>query len=71
VANTVAKANIVAKLLLRLSKRSLQGIHINSYEPSRLLILGEDVKLTISKQKLKTVLLALNAKLAFSPAFLR
>ena len=71
VANTVAEANIITKLLPRLSKCSLQGVHINSCEPSRLLIIDEDVNLTISEQKLKTVLLALNVKLAFSPTFLR
>ena len=68
-ANIVAKVNIAAKLLPRLCKLGLQGVRNNSCVPSGLLIVGEDVKLVISKQKLKTVLLALNAKLAFIPAF--
>jgi len=70
-ANIVAKANIAAKLLPRICKLSLQGVHNNSCVLSELLIVDEDVKLAISKQKLKTVLLVLNAKLAFSPIFLR
>ena len=46
---------------------SLQGICNNSCVSSGLLIVGEDVKLAISKQKLKIMLLALNTKLAFIP----
>ena len=70
-ANTVAEANLAIKLLSSLSKLSLHGVRINSCEPSGLLIVDEDIEFIISKQKLKTVLLALNAKLAFSLALLR
>ena len=70
-ANTVAEANLAAKLLPRRCKLSLQGVYNNFCEPSRLLIVDEDVKLAISKQRLKTVMLASNAKLAFNPAFLQ
>ena len=69
-ANTVAEANLAAKLLLRLSKLSLQGVCNNFYEPSGMLIIDEDIKIAISKKRLKTAMLALKAKLAFSPAFL-
>ena len=69
-ANTVAEANLTAKLLLGLSKLGLQGVCINSCKPSGLLIVDEDIEFAISKQKLKTMLLALNVKLVFSPAFL-
>ena len=34
---------------LILSKLNLQGAHDNSYEPSRLLIVDEDVELAVSK----------------------
>ena len=44
------KANLAAKLLPRLSKLNLQGVHINSCEPNGLLIVDKDVKFTISKQ---------------------
>jgi len=70
-ANTVAGANLIGKLLLRLCKLNLQGVRNNSYEPSGLLIIDEDVKLVISKQRLKTVMLALNVKLEFNPVFLQ
>ena len=70
-ANKVAEANLAAKLLLRLCKLSLQGVRNNSCKPSGMLIIDKDIKLAISKQRLKTVLLAPNAKLAFSPASLR
>ena len=53
-ANTEAEANLATKLLPRLSKLSLQGVHINFCEPSGLLIVNEDVELAISIQKLKT-----------------
>jgi len=46
------------------------GLRINFCEPSALLIVDEDIELAISKQKLKIVLLALNAKLASSLMFL-
>ena len=46
------------------------GCRNNSCEPSGLLIVDEDVKLSISKQRLKTVTLASYAKLTFNPAFL-
>jgi len=69
VANTVVEANITAKLLSRLCKLNLQGVRNNSCVPSGLLIVDEDVKLTISKQKLKAVLLALNVKLTFILVF--
>ena len=36
------------------------GVRNNSYEPSEVLILGEDVKLAVSKQKLRVVQQALN-----------
>ena len=69
-ANIVAEANLTAKLLPRLCILSLQGVHNNSYEPSGLLIVDKNVKLAISKQRLKTVMLVPNTKLAFNPAFL-
>ena len=68
--NIVAEANLAAKLLSRLNKLSLQGVRNNSYEPSGLLINVEDVKLAISKMNLKTVMFAINVKLAFSPTSL-
>ena len=68
-ANTEAEANLVAKLLPRLSKLSLHGVCNNSCEPNRMLIVDEDVKLPINKERLNTMLLALNAKLTFSPMF--
>ena len=69
--NTVAEANLATKFLPRLSKLSLQGVRSNSYEPSGMLIVGKVFKLAINKQRLKTVLLTSNTKLAFSPAFLQ
>ena len=62
--------NLTVILLSRLSKLSLQGVRNNSYELRGLLIIDKDVKLVVSKQKLKTVLFALNMILAISPAFL-
>ena len=53
-ANTVAEADLVTKLLLSLCKLSLQEDHNNSCLPNGLLIVNEDVKLVISKQRLKT-----------------
>ena len=70
-ANTVAEANLITKLLPRISKLILHRGHINSCEPSGLLIVDEDVKLAISKQRLKAVMLAPNAKFVFNPAFLQ
>ena len=70
-ANTIAEAYLTAKLVLRLSKLSLQRVRINSREPSRMLIIDEDVKLAISKQRLETVPLALNGKLVFNPTFMQ
>ena len=69
-ANTVAEANPPIKLLPKLSKLSLQGVRNNSCEPSGMLIVDKDVKLAISKQRLKSVLLTPSEKLAFSPTFL-
>ena len=37
-----------SRLLPRLSKLNLQGVHINSCEPNGLLIVDKDVKFTIS-----------------------
>jgi len=68
-ANTVAEANLAAELLSRLSKLNLQGVHNNFCEPNGMLIVNEDVKLAISKQRLKTVLLAPNAKLTSASRF--
>ena len=68
-ANIVAEANLIAKLLLRLNKLSLQGVRINSCEPSGLLIVDKDVKLTISKQSSHPRVSAPNANLAFTPHF--
>jgi len=70
-ANIVAEANLAAKLLPSPGKFILQGVCNNSCEPSGLLIADENVKLAISKQRLNTVMLTPNAKLAFNPAFLQ
>ena len=66
--NIVAEANLAAKLLPRPSKLSLHGVRNNSCESSGMLIVDKDIKLAINKQRLKTVLLAPNTKLAFNPA---
>ena len=59
----------VLQFTLTLSKLSLQRVLYNSYEPNRSLIFDEDVELAVSKQKLKIVLSAQYATLAFSSAF--
>jgi len=67
----MADANLAAKLLPRLNKLSLQRDCNNTCEPNVLWIDDENVKLAISKKRLKTMILALNTKLTFSPAFLQ
>ena len=53
-----------------MSKLSSHGVRNNSCELSGLLNVDKDIELVISKQKLKTVLFALNAILVFNHAFL-
>ena len=71
--NTATENILVAKLPSRLCKFSLQGVHNNLCKPITMLIVDKFVELTVSKKKqlkLKTVLLALIAKLRFRLTFL-
>jgi len=71
-ANTAVETNLAAQLHLRLCGFSLQRVHNNPYEPIRMLIVDEEVKLIVSKQNqlMLKIVLALNVRFRLRPAFL-